>query len=299
MTMTGSLTDKLTIASFNCKYFDDSNGGHKMYFMNDIFNNSDFICLQEHWLLDTQFHRFDRLSSENVDYVATSAMDSTVFRNGRPHGGTAIIWRKSLKYNVTYVDTYSKRLSAVKIQLNDHASILLFTVYMPVDDRTDGANLLMFQDVLSEISAIRQKEMSMNVIIVGDFNTDFVRTSHQTSELRNFSNSEGLHICTEGDGIEYTFENLSGNRSKIDHCLVSKNLVETRNSVVVSTYDSIDNSSDHICLKARFNIDCEYIASAPCTRQESVSWYKASVGDIDKYKAWCKFLCISGEAKLL
>ena len=284
--MAGSHTDKLTIATYNCKYFDEASGGHKMNFMNDIFSQCDFICLQEHWLLDTQFHRFEKLCCEDVDYVATSAMDSTVFRSGRPHGGTAIVWRKSIKYNVTYIKTYSKRISAVKIQLNDSASLLLFTVYMPVDERMDGANLVIFQDVLSEISSIRQTEMSSNIIIIGDVNTDFGRLSPQTSELRSFCNSEGLYVCTDslGNGVEYTFENSNGNRSKIDHCIVSRSLVETENSCSLRTFDSIDNASDHICVIARFDIDCEYIASMPSVRTDSVSWYKATVNDIDKYR---------------
>ena len=73
----------LTFASYNCKFFDVMSQD-KVEFMQDVFSKCTFLCIQEHWLYESQFHRFDTLSSGNVEYIAASAMDSNVMRCGRP-----------------------------------------------------------------------------------------------------------------------------------------------------------------------------------------------------------------------
>ena len=217
------MTD-LTIATYNCKYFDPDTSCDKLLYMNDIFSKCDFLCIQEHWLYESQFHRFDSLSSDDVAYCAVSAMDPDIQRSGRPHGGTAIIWRRSILQKIEIIETCSARLCAIKIFINDEHFILLFNVYMPTDQRCDGFNLRVTQDVLSEISVICQAEDAMYIIVTGDLNTDFSRDTIQTREIKQFCDYESLSPCiySECANIKYTFENCVGNRSIIDHCLISK-----------------------------------------------------------------------------
>ena len=274
----------LSIASYNCKFFDGNTGSPKLQFANEVFNSCDFMCIQEHWLYESQYHRFHLISSDPIDYVASSAMDPSRLRSGRPHGGTAIVWRNSIKHKVTGVDTISPRLSAVIINLDNDVTVLLCTVYMPNDTRNDGANLNEMQDVLAELSIISHKYNAQFLVIIGDFNCDFSRSSPHTIELLNFCNSEVLVPCVNNScsKIEYTFENSAGARSLIDHCLISKNLEEYL--ITNETYDSINNGSDHLAVVTRFDMPCDYSSNCVNGKSEGVSWYKAELCDIAKYK---------------
>lgn len=277
------MTD-LTIATYNCKFFDTDTSPDKLLYMNDVFSKCDYLCIQEHWLYESQFHRFDSLSSDDVVYCSVSAMDPDIQRSGRPHGGTAIIWRRNVSYKTEVIDTCSARLCAIKIYINDDSFMLLFNVYMPTDQRCDGFNLCVTQDVLSEVSAICQAHDATYVVVTGDLNTDFGRDTLQTRELKQFCDSESLLPCIDSDlaRINYTFENSAGYRSIIDHCLVSQNIVGFLKSYF--DYDSINNSSDHVCVFAKFQIECHYAVHRPVQTDRKVLWYKASINDIDAYK---------------
>ena len=272
---------ELTVASFNCKYFDSNAGLHKLKFMQDVFKKCDFLCIQEHWLYESQFHRFELIYSD-IDYVATSAMDPECMHLGRPYGGTAIVWRRNLKYDVNIIKTCSNRLCAVKIDI-DGVKLLVFTVYMPVDN---GSNIHAYQDVLAEVAAICGNENASYVILAGDFNTDLRRRSLNTKELEKFCNDESLRslVNVNCSNVDYTYESATGSRSLIDHCLVSDSLINYVKSF--NAYDSIDNASDHLCIVAQFSIDCEYSVTHQSAEDKckNTAWYKATLCDIENYK---------------
>ena len=272
----------LSIASYNCKHLDKVLC--KIDFMKNVLNTCEFLCLQEHWLYDTQYQRFDLLSDCSVDFTATSAMDSNVIRAGRPHGGTAIIWKSNLNLKVEIVSTVSNRLSAVKIYLKDDTSVILFNVYMPTDQRVDGVNLVTYQDVLAEISLICRTHDVNNIIICGDFNTDLGRETPQTVELRLFCEAENLFPCVHSDvcSVKYTYESPCGARSLIDHCIVSDNLSKFVRKMY--THDSVDNSSDHTAIVCEFSIQVDYIEVNVSKNIKHCTWYKATLTNIEQYK---------------
>ena len=275
----------LKIASYNCKYFD--NLQCKLDFMRNVFNSCGFLCIQEHWLFDTQFHRFDWLCDERVQFTATSAMDTNVIKCGRPHGGTAIVWKCSISYKIEVIDTVSPRISAIRVFITENSSLLLFNVYMPTDQRYNGDNLQSYQDVLCEISSICHSFNADNIIICGDLNTDFCRDSPQTDELKMFCDSEGLNPCVTSidNNVNYTFEGANGARSLIDHFIVSDKIKDFVSCIY--TIDSVDNPSDHVALCCDFNIDLNFIEVCidKNNYEQRPCWYKASLIDIDKYKS--------------
>jgi len=63
------------------------------WYVYDLLPECDILCLQEHWLLQEHldsFKEFDFL------YTAVSGVDSSQLLYGRPYGGCAILYRKSL-----------------------------------------------------------------------------------------------------------------------------------------------------------------------------------------------------------
>ena len=65
----------------------------------------DVILIQEHWLQTSQLHRLGTIDTDFA-YLAVSSMDSKLsagILQGRPFGGTGILWRKSLGSSVKLV----------------------------------------------------------------------------------------------------------------------------------------------------------------------------------------------------
>ena len=97
-----TLQHPIKFLSFNCKGFKPRNYNY----LRKIFQNVDFMLVQELWLYD---HEFDVITKElsNCNYFAKSSMNSCEFRNGRPYGGLAIIWKSNSYFSVDVIDTMS------------------------------------------------------------------------------------------------------------------------------------------------------------------------------------------------
>lgn len=132
----------------------------------DLCRTADIICLQELWLLqeDIPF-----LSSIHPDFEFTgkSAVDSGAgILRGRPFGGVAVLWRKSLFTSVSVVQCNSVRMTGIKARISDR-SLLVLSVYMPTDS---SENLTEFVECLGELAAIVDDCQMDSVFILGDFN---------------------------------------------------------------------------------------------------------------------------------
>ena len=113
----------LRIASYNCKFFD---GILTYKYCKELLQNVDFLLLQEHWLYEQNFHKFEEIDkSINICIEGKSAMNPEVIRAGRPHGGCAILWNSNIGYKVTPIQTISKRLNCLNISCKEDNKFLL------------------------------------------------------------------------------------------------------------------------------------------------------------------------------
>ena len=69
--------DKLKITSYNCNLFNDK----KINFCKELFNNCDFLLLQEHGLFESNFNFLYNIDS-NIKYCSTSQMNENVILTG-------------------------------------------------------------------------------------------------------------------------------------------------------------------------------------------------------------------------
>ena len=161
---------------------------------------------------------------------------------GRPYGGCCILWHKHLSGTVKPIATNSKRLCCV---LYDTGTVktIVFCVYMP-SDRTNDAE---YEDVLINISQLCNSHDKTMVVIGGDFNTRFARsTESRTIKLKDYLLHENFKCCIEHvlSEIDYTYESkINNERSLIDHICVSENIFNAINEYTV-LHDS-HNLSDH------------------------------------------------------
>jgi exonuclease III len=186
-----TIMDSLTICTFNCEGFSRS-----CHYMSTYLNNAkcDILCLQETWLLDTNI---DKLSQIHDDYLAVgkSGIDASCdIIMGRPSGGVAILYKKSLAKDVTLLDIPSRRACAIKLCTDNGYNIIVICVYMPCDNFSRYSINSVYEDVINIIESIIEKSNCNCVIMCGDMNTSFSRRNAQTACLNNFVLRNNLQI---------------------------------------------------------------------------------------------------------
>ena len=72
---------------------------------------------------------------------------------GRPYGGTAILWTDNLMASVERVGTHCRRLCAVKGTINN-TCIMLCNAYLPSNPDKDTNKLEDFAEVISSVSSV-------------------------------------------------------------------------------------------------------------------------------------------------
>ena len=119
---------QLQLVSFNCRGW---NNGKSI--VSDLLESHDICLIQEHWLFHDHLHELNF----NPDFlsVGVSGMDSFALHHGRPFGGCAILFRKSLIGSVIMLSTNAKHFCALRLSDQSAAGqiILLVCVYLPTD----------------------------------------------------------------------------------------------------------------------------------------------------------------------
>lgn len=232
--------------SFNCKSIKRSIDN-----IRTLCRTSDIIALQETWLLPDDIHFLNTINEDEFGCMGTSAVDTSKgMLRGRPYGGVALLWRKSVFNNVSVVQCDNPRVCAVKVTMS-HKAFLVFSVYMPTDN---SDNLPEFTDCLSMVSAIIDNYNIETAYILGDFN------SHPGERFYNELNcfcSESNWICADiallglsSDTFTYVSE-ANGARRWLDHCIVTNSAMQTVDNVHVK-YDVL--WSDHYPLIMQCNL---------------------------------------------
>ena len=81
-------------------------------YVSSLLESCDLCFIQEHWLLHEHLSHVSALESQFLS-VSVSGMDSSVLLTGRPFGGCAILYRKSLAYSIIRLKPCSKRFCAI------------------------------------------------------------------------------------------------------------------------------------------------------------------------------------------
>ena len=213
-------------------------------------------------------------------------MDSFSLHAGRPFGGCAILYRKSLSLAISRLPTSSNRFSGIRINTCDGQSFLMFSVYMPYDNHPSS-----FTDYLStlgELHGLIDAHFHTGIFLVGDFNVDFDR-SGPLEKLSDFMLELDMLSVDVGhrSSIMYTYERDDGlSRSWIDHIVCSQSCSSLVSDI--SANHSGSNLSDHSPLLFVISATCEPY-TPPCSPSCSsvspakINWSKVTSADADRF----------------
>jgi endonuclease/exonuclease/phosphatase family metal-dependent hydrolase len=240
------------------------------------------VFLQETWLSDDELHILasldDRFYGQGI-----SAMDAgcQVLR-GRPHGGLAILWRKTLS-GCKVVKMPTRRLMSLHIDNRQH-SMNLINVYMPCD-HTD--NLDEFLELLSYLRTAIDESDAPYVSMIGDFNANTLATNALfANELRRYCRDESLSISDTSFCPADTFTFFSEAHQSVswlDHCVCNTNM-HSALKAISALYGYV--TSDHVPLLVLIDLSKATINLERNEGQESggkIKWNKLSKDDISHY----------------
>lgn len=225
----------VTICTFNCRSVKSS-----IMEIKDLCAKSDFVCLQEHWLLPNEVSLLSQLCT---DFLAAGSSAVDIGHDilvGRPYGGTAIMYRKSLSEFVTIIDTCDPRVTALMLK-SVLGPVLLVSVYMP----TDYGDSECFENYIATcayITALFQDSDAVYLVVAGDFNCQLGSRFYDC--FLKFSSDNKLQLtdlCRLKDVFTY-FNDGATASSWIDHIVCSRAIDNLVSSCSVE-YQYV--SSDH------------------------------------------------------
>ena len=232
----------LSVITYNCKGFQSSSD----YIKDVILESKPLImCLQETWHLQTNVSAFASLSPEYMFYDTSGVDCSESILAGRPYGGLAIFYKRSIAHNVKHIKTQSRRCCAVLVHEENCVPLMIINVYMPCDNYSTRTVCQDFCDVIAEIEELLN-DYDGAVLLCGDWNTDPTRSTAQTSYFHEFVERNHLHICWDHQNasVQPTYANDALHHySCIDHFVMSSNLYNTMVACDVNSCPL--NPSDH------------------------------------------------------
>ncbi|KAJ2937404.1 hypothetical protein O0L34_g19090 [Tuta absoluta] len=266
--------------SFNCKSLKRS-----MECIKTLSQRADVLCLQETWLFSHDIPLLGCIS-DDFGYTGTSAMDTSAGPvRGRPYGGVAILWRKSVFRSVSLIKCESARLVAIKAEVNDNHSIVIMSVYMPVN-HVD--NLAEFTSCLGEMYAVIENSNVQSVFVLGDYNAHPYELFG--TELLDFCSEQQL-VCADVEKLginsdSYTFiSEAHGTRSWLDHLVVSQAAWKSIENV------TIHNDifwSDHFPIELECNLNVLKLKMTYSNKLcNKILWGVRDKEQIDMYYNYC------------
>ena len=198
-----------------------------------------------------QLPMLSSISNEFVGYGLSSMKDEQQIHTGRPFGGIAMLWRKSLNKYISIVTYDCDRIVGLKFESNSFAALFV-CVYLPYDC-SDNFDDYMF--LLAKISQIIDEFQTPYVYVCGDFNANTRCTSQFGDELSQLCRCNSLCLADTLFLPQDTFTFISSSHdtvSWLDHILTTTSGYSILTDACVKT-DFI--TSDHLPLCFTISID--------------------------------------------
>lgn len=250
-------------------------------YLENILNNVDICAVQEHWLYSDSLAFLNSIHQDFCAYGRSSndLNPYSVWRRGK--GGVAILWRKSLSYQIEILDDIGNdRIICIRVNLSMSQHIYIVCVYMP----SSNVSLSNFKSHMERLEdVINQLFYRGKVVVMGDFNAHI--GCHGGPRSFNRLNDKGrllvdamirLNLISvnsqefaEGP-TETFFANDGLCLTTVDHILLHPESIHLVTSCKVGT-DHCKNLSYHLPIYCKLNVPVEQCHPKKCTRTQ-VAW---------------------------
>ena len=105
--MTHHMERELTLCTYNCR----GHGKDRIEYMQKLLTECDILFIQEHWYLDNEIQQLDK-EVHNVTALGKSGVNENKLLPGRPYGGCALIYKKTLQCTIHSILCSNRRVHA-------------------------------------------------------------------------------------------------------------------------------------------------------------------------------------------
>ena len=269
----------IKVVSYNCRGLLSSMRDVQM-----LCKQYHIIVLQETWVAKQNLSFLSTVSETHHAFGISSVDYETGLFVGRPYGGTAILWDRSLPASPWFNDDNS--IIGLKLKVNK-TTIGIVNVYLPYCSSANVDDYLMY---LSKVNSMCESVGDCNLCVVGDFNAS---DTNMFGKLLNSFCAEYSYLISDklllpADTFTYVSD-CHGSTTWIDHCLSSASFHQAIQNMTVLQDIII---SDHRPLA--FDISC---ANLPIIEIKSdiklsnkVIWGQVTSDQKYAYSLMCKKL---------
>ena len=197
---------------------------------------------------------------------------------GRPRNGMFIAFPIAIRNSATDVSPVFWRIQAAKFQFGKK-TILLINSYFPVDQRRADADETELNDTLGHIRDVIRKNEFQSLLLAGDINADFLRSTSHSETVHGNIQDLGLYSSWERFQIDFTccHDQLGISYiSILDHFFWSESLCHAVSDAGVIHLPG--NKSDHSPIYCVIEFqDIQEDFSEATKRQPKPSWKKATI----------------------
>ena len=188
----------LSLLSYNC----EGTGAQKIKYIQDVIKQycPSLMCFQETWLIDSNHNVLDHISYDYRSFSVSGVEHQSKILSGRSYGGVAILVNNAFR-EVKQIPSFSSRICAVKCMV-DNMKVLIYYVYMPCDMQISRVSDE-YIDTLNCLETLLQGNSYSQVLLEGDWNTDFSRGNTQSRELSNFLTKNSLDVVPHNEPYTY------------------------------------------------------------------------------------------------
>jgi exonuclease III len=279
--------EELRVCSFNCRGVKSSTSE-----LQKLCDTNDIVLAQETWLLDNEL---TYLGDIHTDFYA-KGISSVDTRNnvlvGRPHGGLAILWRKTLCESCKVIEMNDERLMAIEAVCNNK-TFLFINVYMPY---CTAQHMDDFQYYLCKLESIVSSSNTPYIYIIGDYNANLCLDSDGRAlnifgkELLQYCALNGLIVTdfvlnTDLDAYTY-YSEAHGSVSWLDHVVSTVSAHALVNKVEI-LYDFVTSDHHPLVLYINAAVDKKDLADNDDVVERAtvlIKWDDMTTDELARYK---------------
>lgn len=272
--------NKLKVSSFNCRNVKSS-----LVELQELCNVSDIVLLQETWLLNFDLCILNQISD---DFYAKGISSMNVENDiviGRPHGGLAFLWRKTLgSYCKPIVYDNEDRIMGFEFKY-ESVFMLFLNIYMPVSSVLNLDDFILYINKVNNLISLANTPI---VYAIGDFNADLVKQQLFGVELQKFCREENIVISDSAylslDTYTY-YSEAHGSTSWLDHVISTSSAHDLIEEIKVC-YDFVTSDHFPLCIDILINSDMfiESNNSMNCHTKCFMQWDKMTDSDKVQYE---------------
>ena len=244
--------------------------------------NSDFISIQEHFKKTKTIDKFFRDQfPENSSYIVQGHREKDC-DSGRPKGGIAQMYDKTIDIKVDRISTKNFRIQAQLLNF-ETTRILWLNTYFPTDPGGEQFEEEELLGLLSDIENVMDTVDFDDIVWNGDLNYDPSRTSGFVRTISRFLVKLGLVSAWDHFAVDYTHIHTDyKSTSTLDHFVVNRRLIDS--IIDCGVLHLGDNPSRHSPIMLKLNVgSISKQAKREKTKSRRPAWYKADQVDRDNY----------------